>query len=328
MAIKNPWFDPLKPHHTPDGFRNTEPTTHRPDAYKQWQKQRKAEGLPRPPEGGYRRFIQRWWQPADLAGSEDAIWWLGHACILVRAQGRYLLVDPALAQRASPLSFIGPARKTPSPINLDSLPSLDAIIYSHNHYDHLDKRSLKQLLRRFPQVPVIAPLGMSRSLIRMGARDIKQCDWWDSLAIAGMRLHAVPARHWSMRSLWDRNQSLWCGWVLETAAWRFYFSGDSGYSPTLTEIGQRLGPFDIAALPIGAYAPEWFMGDSHMSPASAVTLFTELGSPRVIPIHWGVFELADESLDEPPRELKRALQQAGIDNNKFSPLKIGERIIL
>ena len=326
MPKHNPWYDAAKPHHTPFGFRNLEPSERQADSYKRWQRERKENGFPKPPQGGYPAFIQNWWQPADFSGTGDAVWWLGHACLVIRVAGKYLLIDPALGQRASPLPFIGPKRKTPLPVSIADLPAIDAILYSHNHYDHLDKGTLRQLLKRSPDVQVMAPLGMGEWLKKRGVRSVSQCDWWDSLEFEGIRLHCVPARHWSMRTLKDRNRSLWCGWVVETNNWRFYFSGDSGYTPALAEIGRRLGPFDIAALPIGAYAPEWFMGESHMSPAGAVKVYQQLNCPRVIPIHWGVFELADESLDEPPLELQQALLNAGILDHHFSPLKIGGKM--
>ncbi|WP_413732856.1 MBL fold metallo-hydrolase [Sodalis sp. RH20] len=328
MTKKNPWYDAAKPHHTPEGFRNIEPGTRTPGAYRKWQDERKKQGLPKPPRDGYPGFIARWWQPADFSGKEDAVWWLGHACLMVRAAGRYLLIDPALGNRASPLPFIGPRRRTPAPVDIAGLPPIEMILYSHNHYDHLDKGTLKKLLKRFPAIQVMAPLGMGDWLRKRGVRTVKQCDWWDSVDSHGIRLHSVPARHWSQRTLKDHNRSLWCGWVVETKDWRFYFSGDSGYSPGLAEIGARLGPFSVAALPIGAYAPEWFMGESHMSPAGAVDVYQQLHCPRVIPIHWGVFELADEALDEPPLELEQALLNAGIKDPHFRALKIGGKIAL
>lgn len=328
MTKKNPWYDASKPHHTPDGFRNVEPGERGVGDYKKWQNERKRLGLPKPPQAGYPAFIERWWQPADFSGTDDTIWWLGHACLLIRVEGRYILIDPALGPRASPLPFFGPTRKTPAPVAIANLPPISGVIYSHNHYDHLDKSSLKRLLKRSPALQVMAPLGMGRWLKKRGVRSVTECDWWDSLDFRGVRIHCVPARHWSMRSYGDRNRSLWCGWVVETKTWRFYFSGDSGYSPTLAEIGKRLGPFDVAALPIGAYAPEWFMGDSHMSPAGAVKLYQQLNCPQVIPIHWGVFELADEALDEPLLELQQALSAAGIVEHHFHPMKIGAKIAL
>ena len=324
----NRYYDAEKAHHTPQGFRNPEPSLRRDGDLRRWQDERKRLGLPQPPQAGYRRFVEQWWQPADLGGDHDGVWWLGHAALLLRLSGRYILIDPALSQRASPLSFYGPQRKTPAPLSVAQLPQLDMLLISHNHYDHLDRRTVRQLAQRFPQATVVVPLGLKRWFRRYRFARVEELDWWDSLTLGEITLHAVPARHWSMRSLWDRNRSLWCGWVIHHPALRFYFSGDSGYSERLAEIGRRLGPFDLAALPIGAYAPRWFMQEQHMDPQQSVTLYQQLGAPRAIPMHWGVFELADESLDEPPEQLRQALQAAGVEPDGFRPIKIGAQITL
>lgn len=324
MAWQNPWYDPSKAHHTPEGFRNLEPDLRQPGDLERWRKARKAQGLPFPPQAGYADFTARWWQPADLTGEEDRVWWLGHAAMLLRIGQRYLLIDPALSQRASPLPFAGPERKSPSPLSIQQLPRLDYVLISHNHYDHLDFATVKRIMRRFPQATFIVPLGLQPWFARRGARHIVQLDWWQTWQHDALQITAVPARHWSMRSLYDRNRSLWCGFVIRSAALNFWFSGDSGYSDNLAEIPRRLGPFNLAALPVGAYAPKWFMASSHMDPDHAVALWRLMDCPLTIPIHWGVFELADESLDEPPAELSRVLQQSGANNGRFAPWKIGE----
>lgn len=209
------------------------------------------------------------------------------ACVNAAAAGRPLyLIDPVLSERASPLSFYGPKRKTPTPLTVEQLPAVDAVLISHNHYDHLDRRTVRQLARCFPQAEFIVPLGLKRWFRRYRLK-VHELDWWQSLSLGELTVYATPARHWSMRTLWDRNRSLWCGWVIHHPALRFYFSGDSGYSARLAEIGQRLGPFDVAALPIGAYAPRWFMQEQHMDPQQSVALYRELNQPRAIPIHWG-----------------------------------------
>lgn len=328
MAWKNPWYDPAQPHHTPEGFRNLEPELRQSGDLRRWQQERKKQGLPRPPTHGYEQFIRQWWQPANLSGEQDAVWWLGHACLLLRTAGCYTLIDPALSPRASPLSFYGPQRKTPPPLAVDDLPRLDLVLISHNHYDHLDRSTIKRILRRFPQVTFVVPLGLERWFTRIGARHIVPLDWWQQRQVGGLTLYAVPARHWSMRTMWDRNRSLWCGWVIQNATLNFWFSGDSGYYDGLLEIPRRLGPFTLAALPVGAYAPKWFMQGQHMDPDQAVSLHRAIGQPVTIPIHWGVFELADESLDEPPRMLGQAMQSAGLDFYRFKPWIIGAGRVL
>ncbi|CCJ71781.1 FIG00554567: hypothetical protein [Cronobacter condimenti 1330] len=172
------------------------------------------------------------------------------------------------------------------------------------------------------------PLDLKRWFIKRGINQVTELDWWESREWQGFQITAVPAQHWSMRTLWDRNRSLWCGWVIESATQRFWFSGDSGYTPELLDIPQRLGPLTAAAIPVGAYAPRWFMAPHHMDPQHAVQLWQHAGRPLAIPIHWGVFELADESLDEPPAELLRALNEYGEKAETFVPRRIGQYLPL
>lgn len=328
MAWKNPWYDPSLSHHTPEGFRNLEPTAQQKGDLQRWRRERKAQGNPRPPAQGYEHFIQRWWQAADLSGDKDSVWWLGHACLLLRNAGRYTLIDPALSSRASPLSFYGPRRKTPPALAVEDLPSLDVVLISHNHYDHLDRRTIKKIVARFPKVTFVVPLGLKKWFRQLGVQRVVQLDWWQQTHTAGLSIYAVPARHWSMRTLWDRNRSLWCGWVIKVGKLNLWFSGDSGYSDNLLEIARRLGPFNLAALPVGAYAPKWFMHGQHMDPDQAVSLHHALGQPVTMAIHWGVFELADEPLDEPPGALEGAMQAAGLDAGLFKTWKIGGKMLL
>ncbi|NIF46995.1 MBL fold metallo-hydrolase [Enterobacter sp. Ap-1006] len=328
MSWKNPWYNPQLSHHLPDGFCNAEPAVRQPGDVQRWRQERKAQNLPHPPGEGYSAFIERWWQQAELSGSDDRIWWLGHASLLLRLNGHFLLTDPVFSRRASPVSFAGPVRRTEVPLDLNQLPRLDAVLISHNHYDHLDKKTVRRLIKRFPDVHFFVPLGLKAWFSQRGIEQVTELDWWQSFNWCGMVFTAVPARHWSMRTFWDRNRSLWCGWVVEQGNLRFWFSGDSGYTPSLAEIAKRLGPFDMAALPIGAYEPRWFMGDHHMDPQQAVTLWQAIGKPETIPIHWGVFELADESLDKPPQELLAALREKGESDDLFSPLRIGQSLPL
>ncbi|EOW6732890.1 MBL fold metallo-hydrolase [Cronobacter dublinensis] len=328
MVWKNPWYDPTKAHHRPDGFCNTHDVGHQPGDLRRWQDERKAQGLPRPPADGYEAFIRQWWQPAVIEGEVDGVWWLGHATLLIRLNGRYLLTDPLFSRRASPVSFYGPARKTPLPLELAGLPRLDAVLISHNHYDHLDNSTIRRLAKRFPDAAYFVPLGLKGWFTKRGITNVTELDWWESKAWEGLQITAVPAQHWSMRTPWDRNRSLWCGWVTESASQRFWFSGDSGYTPELLEIPRRLGPLTGAAIPIGAYAPRWFMAPHHMDPQHAVELWQHVGRPLAIPIHWGVFELADESLDTPPQELLSALAERNEKAETFAPRRIGQYLSL
>lgn len=328
MAWRNPFFDPAKPHHLPGGFRNLSPVGHGPGDVQRWQNERKAQGLPHAPQGGYAAFIEQWWQPAEISGDEDGLWWLGHASLLLRINGLYILTDPVFSNRASPLRFYGPQRRTPPALRSADLPALDAVFISHNHYDHLDRATVRELHQRFPQVQFFVPLGLKRWFARLGVKRVTELDWWQSVNWQGLTLTCVPAQHWSMRTLWDRDRTLWCGWVAQSESLRFWFSGDTGYMPELLQIPERLGPLDAAAIPVGAYAPRWFMWPHHMDPENAVRLWQQLGRPLSVPVHWGVFELADEALDAPPRELLAELHKQNEAIETFSPLKIGQYLSL
>lgn len=324
MVWKNPWYDPRLPHHLPDGFRNVEPDSRRPGDVQRWRRERRASGLPLAPEAGYTAFTDQWWQQARLEASGDGAWWLGHATVLLRLSGRYILTDPMFSSRASPLRFTGPQRKTPPALALEQLPEPAAVLISHNHYDHLDIRSVRFIHRRFPAACFYVPLGLGRWFRARGITHVRELDWWQSVCDEDFTFTAVPARHWSMRTLWDRNRSLWCGWVAESRSARFWFSGDTGASSLLCTISQQLGPFDAAAIPIGAFEPRWFMANHHMGPEEAVALWRDIGRPAAIPIHWGAFELADESLDTPPHALIARLTQDNEISPLFLPRKMGE----
>lgn len=326
MPYRNPYYDPAKPHHTPTGFRNLTPTERHPGDFQRWNQERKAQGLPHAPALGYEAFLHQWWQPADFSGQEDAVWWLGHACVLLRLGGRYVLIDPELSARASPLFFAGPRRKTPPAATVDQLPAIDAVLISHNHYDHLDDRTIRALVRRFPGARFLAPLGLGAWLKRRGAWRVSELDWWDTLHDGDLSLVCVPAQHWSQRTLWNRNRTLWCGWAVLSSNLRFYFPGDTAYAPHLQEIGRRLGPFDLASLPIGAYEPRWFMQGQHVDPFQSVQLYRELRCRHAFGMHWASFELADESLDAPPVVLQEALQACGEPSPDFRLLPIGGRL--
>lgn len=323
---KNPYYDPSKAHHTPEGFTNIDPLVHRKEDLKRWQKERREKHLPLKPQQGYSGFIERWWQPVDLAQQQDGVWWLGHASMLVKMSGKFILIDPVFSKRVSPLTFYGPERKTPLPIDIEQLPAIEVLLISHDHYDHLDRQTVLALLKRNPNMVCIVPLGLKRWFTRCGAIYIHELDWWEQYGLGDVTLHFVPARHWSIRTPMDRNRSLWGGWVLSDAHHRFYFAGDSGYTPRLKEIGDRLGPFSLAALPLGAYEPRWFMHPQHMDPADAVRLFGELRCQRAFGMHWGVFELADEALDDPPDCLQKETQRQGIGEKTFTAEKIGSFI--
>lgn len=333
MTHRNPYYDSGKPHHTPEGFRNPDPQVRIGGDLRRWQRERRAAGLPKPPAGGYADFAARWRVEPDFripaaAPDRPAVWWLGHATVLLRLAGLHLITDPQLSIRASPLPFLGPRRHVPAPAPVAALPKIDAVLVSHNHYDHLDLRTVRALRRANPDTVFYAPLGLAAWLRARGAEHVHELDWWQKREQGPLEIHCVPAQHWSARTLFDRNRTLWCGWLVRCGNFRFYFSGDTGYTPRLAEIAERLGPPDLAALPIGAYEPRWFMGGQHVNPAEAVRLHRELAVRRSLAIHWGTFELADDSLDEPLGALSQALAEQQVRDGDFWILRQGDSRII
>lgn len=291
---------------------------------RRWLRERRRAHLPKPPKSGYAQFKATWWQPADFAQSpkQNGVWWLGHSTMLVRLNGQMILTDPIFSERASPVTFAGPKRKTPPACQIDDLPHVDVVVISHNHYDHLDAKSIRQLVKRFPRLIILVPLGLKQTLHRFGAKQVIEMDWWRQVTFDDVTFHCVPAKHWSQRTLWDKNRSLWCGWVMQSPENTAYFMGDTAYCSSLFEIGQRF-EIDLAMMPIGAYAPRWFMQGQHIDPAQAVQLFKALNCQRAIAMHWGTFELSDESLDEPVEFLAKVCQQQGVSKADFTTVKIG-----
>lgn len=252
---------------------------------------------------------------APRAGAADLVLtWAGHSSFLVQIGGRNLLTDPQWSEYASPIQGVGPRRVVEPGIAWALLPPIDGILISHDHYDHLDRQTVSRLVRSAPDASWAAPLGVGAWLRRQGVRQVVELDWWDSVDWGVVTLTATPAQHFSGRGLGDRNATLWCGFVARAGDRTLFYAGDSGRHPVFGEIGARLGPFDAACMPIGAYDPEWFMGPVHMNPEQAVGAFRDLGSPGAVlaAMHWGTFILTDEPLDEPPRRAAAAWQAAGL----------------
>jgi N-acyl-phosphatidylethanolamine-hydrolysing phospholipase D len=249
--------------------------------------------------------------PAPAAGvSELRVTWIGHMTFLVQLPGLNILTDPVFSHRASPFRWAGPRRFHPPALTVDALPPVDVVLISHDHYDHLDASSVRRLRARFgDDLAWFAPLGYAAFFARCGVRRLIELDWWEaaSHAIApgpATGIAALPARHWTRRGLGDTRRRLWCSWALTTPDARLYFCGDSGYGPGFAEIGNRLGPFDVALLPIGAYEPRWFMASAHMNPEEAARAAIDLRARDVIGGHWGTFRLTDEDPLEPPIRMR------------------------
>jgi L-ascorbate metabolism protein UlaG (beta-lactamase superfamily) len=244
--------------------------------------------------------LQSWTQPSS---SGLRITWLGHSTMLLEMDGVRVLTDPVFGERASPVPFAGPRRFHKTPAAISELPPLDAVLLSHDHYDHLCKESMRELAKL--GVPVITSLGVGARLETLGVKSAKimELDWWEEHVMLGGTLSftAAPAQHFSGRGLTDRNATLWSSWVIRTDKHRLFFSGDTGLTDEFAAIGKKLGPFDVTMLEIGAWHPAW--GDIHLGPANALKAFDLLGGGALMPVHWGTFDLALHAWNEPAETL-------------------------
>lgn len=326
----NPYYDPSKPHHTREGFRNNYLQGPIGGNFLRWQWERWRDGLPKPPANGYAFPVERPdidWLKQNR--SEATATWIGHATVLLQVGGLNILTDPMFSERASPLSWIGPKRKTPPAMRIEELPRIDAVIVSHNHYDHLDLPTLRALDKQAGGPPLfLMPLGVGDWLKRQGIANVQQLDWWQSHPVGSSHLHFVPVQHWSARGLFDRFETLWGGWVIESQAdgkpFKAFFTGDTGYSKDFIDIHRRFGDFDFAMIPVGAYEPRWFMKPQHVNPEEAVQIHRDLRARRSLGIHWGAFELTDEALDEPLSALQAALVSAKLIGEPFVTTPLGQ----
>ncbi|WP_404337675.1 MBL fold metallo-hydrolase [Sphingomonas sp. MMS12-HWE2-04] len=252
---------------------------------------------------------------------------VGHATLLIQIAGLNLLTDPVWSDRASPLAFAGPRRVTAPGIRLEDLPPIDAVLLSHNHYDHLDIATLKALHQRCAPL-IVTPLG-NDSIVRRHIRDarIKPGDWGDCFEIApGAQVHIVPATHWSSRGPGDRRMALWGGFMVRAGGQLVYFAGDTGYGTgrIFREMRARFGPTDLALLPIGAYDPRWFMAAQHTDPEEAIQIMRDLDARAAIGIHWATFKLTDEPRDEPAARLAAGVAATGIAPGAFVAMQPAE----
>ncbi|MEU0136955.1 MBL fold metallo-hydrolase [Streptomyces sp. NPDC006296] len=262
-------------------------------------------------------------QPLPAAGPDTlAVTWAGHASWVVRAGGLTVLTDPVWSRR-----ILGtPARITPAGVRWEELPPVDAVLISHNHYDHLDAPTLRRLPR---DTPLLVPAGLGRWCRRRRFTCVTELDWWESVELGGVRFDFVPSHHWSKRTLLDTCRSLWGGWVIDDGGGhRLYFAGDTGYGHWFKEIGRRYPGLDLAMLPIGAYEPRWWLSDVHTDPEEAVQAYTDLGARAMAPMHWATFLLSAEPVLEPLNRLRTAWQQAGYPRGDLWDLPVGGSRVL
>ena len=264
-------------------------------------------------------------RPPTPGPGEVIVTFVGHATFLIQAPGTNVLIDPVYYERASPIPFAGPRRVRAPGVRFDDLPAISLVLLSHNHYDHCDLGTLRSFETRF-HPPLVTPLGNGRLLRSAGIRQVEEIDWWETASAAPVPVTVTPAQHFSARGPFDRNRSLWGGFLIEIGGQRILHAGDSGYGPHFKEIARRLGPIDLALVPIGAYEPRWFMKDIHMNPVEAVQAHLDLAARRSIAMHFGTFQLTPEGIDEPVRELAKALRERGVAAERFRVLEVGESV--
>jgi len=263
---------------------------------------------------------------ARVPGGRMRATFVNHATVLVQHDGVNVLTDPIWSERCSAVQWAGPARHHAPGVALDELPSIDVVLISHNHYDHLDVGTLEALATRDDPV-LIVPLGSGATVASLGFSRVLELDWRETVEVAGLTVTGEEVRHFSSRGLFDRNRSLWMGFSVEgPEAGRWYFAGDTGFGKHFAETGAARGPFRLALLPIGAYGPRWFMGPIHMDPDQAVQAHQALGSQLSVGVHFGTFRLTTEGQDAPLIELAEARRTHGLPDDRFLALLPGEAV--
>ena len=325
----------MQSHHKPNGgFRNPWPGNQPPPWYKVprlfIEMQQATRITPSPKRGSIPIVASSIEYPRSTREGVSATW-IGHATTLMQFGALNVLTDPMFSQRASPFSWTGPRRVVDAAVAIDALPPLDVVLISHNHYDHLDQESVIAIARANPNAKWIVPLGVAECIRNWGARDIVELDWWQQTTVLGMNITATPAKHFSSRSVNDRDKSLWCGFALEMNGIRMYFAGDTAYHPEFSEVGKRCGPFDFVMIPIGAYEPRWMMRSVHANAEEAVQIYKDVTSthpgaplPLMLAIHWGTFRLTTEPMDEPPRRARASWRASGLDEGRLWVAQFGE----
>jgi N-acyl-phosphatidylethanolamine-hydrolysing phospholipase D len=256
--------------------------------------------------------------------TEPTLTWVGHATLLIQLDGVNVLTDPQWSERASPVSFAGPKRVTPPGLRFEDLPPVHVVLISHDHFDHLDEATVRRLAATHrPRFYV--PLGYKAWFGALGITDVVELDWWDHRVERGLTLTCVPVQHWTARSYFQLNNRLWSGWAIAGRDRRAFFAGDTGYyAPYFTEIGARLGPFDLAAISIGAYTPASIMRLTHTTPEESLQIFADVRARRFVAMHWGTFDLAEEPLAEPPMRLLSEARRLGLGPERVWVLEHGE----
>jgi N-acyl-phosphatidylethanolamine-hydrolysing phospholipase D len=315
------------PHHTPGGFRNPPGSPVREGDFGDWfgffyRGLTRGAEVPLPaghvlPEPAVQEGL------AARRKTGASLTWLGHATFLIHLAGRTILTDPFLSEHASPVPPLGPRRFAPPGLAASQLPPIDLLLLSHNHYDHLDLPTIEALGRRSGTVAIV-PLGLGRYFSERGYERVREVDWGDETSLGPLRIRPLPAIHFSKRTLFDRNQTLWAGYAIEGGGRRIYFAGDTAYGPIFREMAVQEAPFDLALLPIGAYEPRKLMRATHATPEEAVQIGREFRAHRLVAMHWGTIQLTDEPPFEPPLRFRTAAREAGYGEGDAWVMAIGE----
>ncbi len=263
----------------------------------------------------------------DAVKGKNNLIWLGHASFLIELGGQNILTDPFLSDYATGFPPLGPKRSVPAALSVDELPPIDVIIVSHNHYDHLDAPTIEALPNK-EKIHVIVPLGMGEFFRDRGYIQVLELDWYQDTIAKNLKVTVVPAVHNSARSAFDKNETLWSGFVIEGAGKKLFFAGDTGYGEVFKKIGEKLGPIDYALIPIGAYEPRKIMQVVHVNPEEAVSIGRDIKATTLVAMHWGTIKMTDEPFDEPPKRFDAAAKQAGVAKENTWVLKIGESRLL
>lgn len=306
-------------------FRNLDPRHRGPTSWQvfRWAVLDRLLGRRRPsPPGPAAPIVSA---DCELIQARDAgprLSWIGHSSVLLQAGGQNWLIDPVFAERR--IAWFYP-RYAPPGLRLEQLPPIDVVLVSHNHPDHLDLASIEALSR---DATVIVPRGLGKLFTKRQFARVVELDWWESASLSGSTVTLVPARHWSRRTPWDGNRTLWGGFVIETPATSAYYAGDSAWCDVFAEVGRRFPQLAAALLPIGGYEPAWFMSQNHISPEEAGQAFLDCGARTLIPVHWGTFQLTDEPLCDPIGRLEAWWQTHGPAELALARLAIGETLLL
>ncbi len=298
---------------------------------------RPANGLKEVGEYGRTRNPDKWRFVADAehenrnvpSPKEDRIQYtfINHSTFLIHIAGLNILTDPIWSERCSPFQWAGPKRMRPPGIAFENLPHIDLVLLSHNHYDHLDKNTIKRLVKKYNPT-FIAPLGLSHLLHKYGCKEVHELDWWKETNYKQLKIKATPANHFSSRGIFDRDKTLWAGYIISTDKEKIYYAGDTGYSEVFKTIGQKEGPFDLSFIPIGAYLPKWFMSPIHISPDQSVLVHQDVKSKRSVAMHFGTFPLADDNPERSKQELSQHKEEAGLSDSEFMVPMEGQTYLL